>query len=51
MSRTPTRRSPQPNALLARQAQRFQELKRGLDQLEYFCNLNYAQCLMLAVGG
>jgi len=37
MSRTPTRRSPQKNALLARQAQRFQELKRGFDQLEYFC--------------
>jgi len=34
MSRT--RLSPTPNAL-AKHAQRFQELKRGLDQLEYFC--------------
>ena len=34
MSRT--RRSPAPSAL-AKHAQRFQELKRGLDQLEYFC--------------
>lgn len=37
MSRIRSRHSPQPNAVLARHAQRFQELKRGLDQLEYFC--------------
>jgi hypothetical protein len=37
MPRTPPRPSPQQNALLARHAQRFQELKRGLDQLECFC--------------
>ena len=37
MSRIRSRHSPQPNALLARHARRFQELKRGLDQLEYFC--------------
>ena len=30
------RHSPAPSAL-AKHAQRFQELKRGLDQLEYFC--------------
>jgi hypothetical protein len=36
MSRTHTRRLPEPSAL-ARHAKRFQELKRGLDQLEYFC--------------
>jgi hypothetical protein len=30
------RLSPAPSAL-AKHAQRFQELKRGLDQLEYFC--------------
>jgi len=29
--------SRRPAALLERRAQRFQELKRGLDQLEYFC--------------
>ena len=34
MSRT--RLSTAPN-VLAKHAQRFQELKRGLDQLEYFC--------------
>ena len=34
MSRTHL--SPAPNAL-ARHARRFQERKRGLDQLEYFC--------------
>jgi hypothetical protein len=37
MSRTPSRRSPQQHALLARHTHRFQELKRGLDQLECFC--------------
>jgi hypothetical protein len=37
MSRALSRRPPQSSALLARHAQRFQELKRGLDQLEYFC--------------
>lgn len=37
MSHAPSRRSPQQNALLARHAQRFQQLKRGLAQLEYFC--------------
>jgi len=30
-------RRPAQSALLERHAQRFQELKRGLDQLEYFC--------------
>lgn len=34
MSRS--RSSPAPSAL-AKHAQRFQDLKRGLDQLEYFC--------------
>jgi hypothetical protein len=28
---------PEQSALLERHAQRFHELKRGLDQLEYFC--------------
>ena len=28
---------PEPSAILERRAQRFHELKRGLDQLEYFC--------------
>lgn len=37
MSRMPSRRSPQQNALLARHTHRFQELKRGLAQLECFC--------------
>jgi len=37
MSRIGSRHSPQPNAVLERHARRFQELKRGLDQLEYFC--------------
>jgi hypothetical protein len=37
MSRTPSRRPPQQNALLARHTHRFQELKRGFDQLECFC--------------
>lgn len=31
------RPSPTPSALLAKHAERFRELKRGLDQLEYFC--------------
>lgn len=31
-----SRSSPAPSAL-AKHAQRFQDLKRGLDQLEYFC--------------
>jgi hypothetical protein len=30
-------RRPQHNARMELRAQRFQELKRGLDQLEYFC--------------
>src|SRR4030088_728512 len=30
-------RRPEPSAILERRAQRFHELKRGLDQLEYFC--------------
>ena len=30
-------RRPKQSALLERRAQRFHELKRGLDQLEYFC--------------
>ena len=30
-------RRPEQSALLERRAQRFHELKRGLDQLEYFC--------------
>jgi hypothetical protein len=30
-------RRPERNALLERQERRFHELKRGLDQLEYFC--------------
>src|SRR6266481_7778390 len=40
MSRTPTKRgirSQQHNSLLERHTQRFQELKRGLEQLECFC--------------
>ena len=37
MSRPRTQRSPDQNAVLSRHSQRFQELKRGLDQLEYFC--------------
>ena len=37
MSRIRSLHSPQPHARLAKYAQRFQELKRGLDQLEYFC--------------
>ena len=37
MSRTRSRHSPKLHARLTRHAQRFQELKRGLDQLEYFC--------------
>lgn len=37
MSRIHSRHSPQPPVRLAKHAQRFQELKRGLDQLEYFC--------------
>jgi hypothetical protein len=35
-ARTSIRR-PEQSARLKRHAQRFQELKRGLDQLEYFC--------------
>lgn len=31
------RPSSPPSALLSKHAQRFQELKRGLDQLEFFC--------------
>lgn len=34
MSRT---RSTSTSSTIAKHAQRFQELKRGLDQLEYFC--------------
>lgn len=34
--RTPIRH-PEQSVLPERHAQRFQELKRGLDQLEYFC--------------
>jgi hypothetical protein len=34
--RTPIRR-PEQSPQTKRHAQRFQELKRGLDQLEYFC--------------
>ena len=30
-------RHPEPSAQLERHTQRFHELKRGLDQLEYFC--------------
>ena len=30
-------RHPEPSAQLKRQTQRFHELKRDLDQLEYFC--------------
>jgi hypothetical protein len=30
-------RRPEQSAQAERRAQRFQELKRGLDQLEYFC--------------
>jgi hypothetical protein len=30
-------RRPQPSAVLERHAQRFHELKRGLESLEYFC--------------
>jgi hypothetical protein len=30
-------RRPKQNALLERHTQRFHELKRGLDQIEYFC--------------
>jgi hypothetical protein len=30
-------RRPEQSVLTERHAQRFQELKRGLDQLEYFC--------------
>ena len=30
-------RYPEPSAQLERHTQRFHELKRGLDQLEYFC--------------
>src|ERR1700675_4574766 len=37
MSRIRSLHSPQPHARTERHAQRFQELKRGLDQLEYFC--------------
>ena len=37
MSRIHSHLSPQSHARLAKHAQRFQELKRGLDQLEYFC--------------
>jgi hypothetical protein len=36
ISTTATRR-PERNAQLESRAQRFQELRRGLDQLEYFC--------------
>jgi hypothetical protein len=36
MSRARTR-PPQQSASLERHAQRFLELKRGLDQIEYFC--------------
>jgi hypothetical protein len=35
-ARTPTRH-PKPSALLERHAQRFDELKRQLVQLDYFC--------------
>jgi hypothetical protein len=35
-STTPIRR-PKRSALLERHTQRFHELKRGLDQIEYFC--------------
>jgi len=34
--RTPSR-NPEPSAQLKRHTQRFHELKRDLDQLEYFC--------------
>ena len=38
MSRARTsNRRPEPSAQLERHTQRFHELKRGLDQLEYFC--------------
>ena len=37
MPRIRSLHSPQPHAQLAKHTQRFQELKRGLDQLEYFC--------------
>ncbi len=37
MPRIRSPHSPQPPARLAKHAQRFQELKRGLNQLEYFC--------------
>ena len=30
-------RRPQSSAVLERQARRFLELKRGIEQLEYFC--------------
>jgi hypothetical protein len=33
----PRPRSSPPPSALAKHVQRFQELKRGLDQLEYFC--------------
>ena len=33
---TPSRR-PEPSTQLKRHTQRFHELKRDLDQLEYFC--------------
>ena len=34
---TTTIRRPKQSALLERHTQRFHELKRGLDQIEYFC--------------
>jgi hypothetical protein len=34
---TSATRSPKQSALLERRVQRFHELKRGLDQLQYFC--------------
>jgi len=49
MSRTPTKRgirSQQHNSLLERHTQRFQELKRGLEQLECFCKGTVLKRLM-----
>ena len=39
-------RRPEQSALLERRAQRFHELKRGLDQLEYFCKGTVLQRMM-----
>lgn len=46
MARTRTRRGLEQNALLARRAQRFQELKRGLEQLGCFCKGTVLQRMM-----